>query len=154
MPSSEIEDPDSRQTLGEAMLSINSVSLDDAQRVIQAGIAKAKEINSPSNIAVADGGGNLLAFARMEDAWLGSIDIAINKAFTSRAFDVATKQLAAFAQPGGQFYGIHASNHGRVMIFAGGLPLKSGNKVIGAVGVSGGTGEQDQQIVEAAAAAL
>lgn len=136
------------------MLSINSVSLDDAQRVIQAGIAKAKEINSPSNLAVADGGGNLLAFARMEDAWLGSIDIAINKAFTSRAFDIATKQLAAFAQSGGQFYGIHASNHGRVMIFAGGLPLKSGNKVIGAVGVSGGTGEQDQQIVEAAAAAL
>jgi uncharacterized protein GlcG (DUF336 family) len=136
------------------MHSIKSVSLDDAQRVIQAGIAKAKEINSPSNIAVADAGGNLLAFARMEDAWLGSIDIAINKAFTSRAFDIATKQLAGFAQPGEQFYGIHASNHGRVMIFTGGLPLKSGNKVIGAVGVSGGAGEQDQQIVEAAAAAL
>lgn len=136
------------------MHSIKSVSLDDAQRMIQAGIAKAKEINSPSNIAVVDAGGNLLAFARMEDAWLGSIDIAINKAFTSRAFDIATKQLAGFAQPGEQFYGIHVSNHGRVMIFAGGLALKSGNTVIGAVGVSGGSGEQDQQIVEAAAAAL
>ena len=136
------------------MHTINSVSLDDAQRVIQAGIAKAKEINSPSNIAVADAGGNLLAFARMEGAWLGSIDIAINKAFTSRAFDIATKQLAGFAQPGEQFYGIHVSNHGRIMIFAGGMPLKSGNKVVGAVGVSGGTGEQDQQIAEAAAAAL
>lgn len=136
------------------MNSIKSVSLEDAQRVIQAGIAKAKKIGSPSNIAVADAGGNLLAFARMQDAWLGSIDIAINKAFTSRAFDIATQQLAGFAQPGEQFYGIHVSNHGRVMIFAGGLPLKSGDTVVGAVGVSGGTGEQDQQIVEAAAAAL
>lgn len=136
------------------MNSIKSVSLDDAQRVIQAGIAKAKEIGSPSNIAVTDAGGNLLAFARMDEAWLGSIDIAINKAFTSRAFNIATKQLAGFAQPGQQFYGIHVSNHGRVMIFAGGLPLKNGDKVVGAVGVSGGTGEQDQQIVEAAAAAL
>jgi uncharacterized protein GlcG (DUF336 family) len=136
------------------MHSIKSVSLDDAQRVIQAGIAKAKEIGSPSNIAVADAGGNLIAFARMEEAWLGSIDIAINKAFTSRAFNIATKQLSGFAQPGEQFYGIHVSNHGRVMIFAGGLPLKSGGKVVGAVGISGGTGEQDQKIVEAAAAAL
>jgi uncharacterized protein GlcG (DUF336 family) len=136
------------------MQSVKSLSLDDAQRIIQAGIAKAKEIRSPSNIAVADAGGNLLAFARMEEAWLGSIDIAINKAFTSRAFNVATKQLADLAQPGEQFYGIHASNHGRVMIFAGGLPLKSSDKVIGAVGVSGGTGEQDQQIAEAAAAGL
>ena len=136
------------------MRTITSVSLVDAQRVIEAGIAKAKEIGSPSNIAVADAGGNLLAFARMEDAWLGSIDIAINKAFTSRAFDIATKELAGFAQPGQQFFGIHASNHSRVMIFAGGLPLKSGDKVVGAVGVSGGTGEQDQEIVETAAAAL
>jgi len=136
------------------MQSITSVTLEDAQRVIEAGIAKSKAINSPSNIAVVDAGGNLLAFARMENAWLGSIDIAMNKAFTSRAFDVATNQLAGFAQPGEQFYGIHVSNHGRVMIFAGGLPLKNGDKVVGAVGVSGGTGEQDQQIVEAAAAAL
>ncbi|HVH39599.1 MAG TPA: heme-binding protein [Gemmatimonadaceae bacterium] len=131
-----------------------TVSLEDAQRVIQAGIAKAKEIKQPANIAVADAGGNLLAFARMENAWLGSIDISINKAFTSRAFDIATKQLAGFAQPGEQFYGIHASNRGRIMIFAGGMPLKRGDKVVGAVGVSGGTGEQDQQIVEAAVAAL
>ena len=135
------------------MYSIQSVSLDDAQRVIQAGIAKANEIGSPSNIAVADAGGNLLAFARMQKAWLGSI-VAINKAFTSRAFDIATKQLADFTQPGEEFYGIQTSNHGRVMIFAGGLPLKSGNEVVGAVGVSGGSGDQDQKIAEAAAAAL
>ena len=126
------------------MYSSQSVSLDDAQRVIQAGIAKANEIGSPSNIAVADAGGNLLAFARMQKAWLGSIDIAINKAFTSRAFDIATKQLAGFTQPGEEFYGIQTSNHGRVMIFAGGLPLKSGNEVVGAVGVSGDASDKDE----------
>ena len=136
------------------MYSIQSVSLDDAQRVIQAGVAKANDIGSPSNIAVVDAGGNLLAFARMKKAWLGNIDIAINKAFTSRAFDIATKQLADFTQPGEEFYGIQTSNHGRVMIFAGGLPLKSDGEVVGAVGASGGSGQQDQQIVEAAAAAL
>ena len=136
------------------MYSIQSVSLDDAQRVIQAGIAKANEIGSPSNIAVADAGGNLLAFARMQKAWLGSIDIAINKAFTSRAFDIATKQVADFTQPSEEFYGTQTSNHGRVMVFAGGLRLKSGGEVVGAVGVSGGSGQHDQQIAEAAAAVL
>ncbi|MEP7042894.1 MAG: heme-binding protein [Dokdonella sp.] len=136
------------------MHTTKSISLEDTQRIIKAGIAKAVAITSPSNIAVADAGGNLLAFARMDDAWLGSIDIAISKAFTSRAFNIATKDLAPLAQPGQQFYGIHASNHGRVMIFAGGVPLKSGDVVIGSVGVSGGTGAQDQAIAEAAAAAL
>jgi uncharacterized protein GlcG (DUF336 family) len=136
------------------MQTISSISLTDAQGVIDAGLAKAKEIGTPANIAVADAGGNLLAFARMDDAWLGSIDIAISKAFTSRAFNVETGQLAAFAQPGQQFYGINASNHGRVMIFAGGIPLKVKDRVVGSVGVSGGTGAQDQAIAEAAAAAV
>jgi len=136
------------------MRTINSISLSDARRIIDAGLAKAAEIGQPANIAVADAGGNLLAFARMDDAWLGSIDIAINKAFTSRAFDVSTGQLAQFAKPGQQFYGIHASNRGRVMIFAGGIPLKVKGVVVGSVGVSGGTGAQDQAIAEAAVAAL
>ena len=90
----------------------------------------------------------------MDGAWIGSIDISINKAFTSRAFDIATKDLAQHAQPGGQFYGIHASNGGRVMIFAGGIPLKRAGKVVGAIGVSGGSGEQDQAVAEAGAAAF
>src|SRR5262249_1201342 len=97
------------RTSGGRMHSTKSVSLDEAQRIIQAGIAKAKEINTPSNIAVVDAGGNLLAFSPMEEAWLGSIDISINKAFTSRAFNIATRQLASFAQPGQQFFGIHVS---------------------------------------------
>lgn len=90
----------------------------------------------------------------MDGAWIGSIDISIKKAFTSRAFDISTKDLAKQSQPGGQFYGIHASNDGRVMIFAGGLPLKQHGRIVGAVGVSGGSGEQDQMVAEAAAAAF
>ena len=130
------------------------VTLDDARRIIAAAEKKAKEIGQPMNIAVADVGGNLIAHVRMDDAWLGSIDISINKAFTSRAFDISTKDLAENSQPGQQFYGIHASNRGRVMIFAGGIPLRRAGKVVGAVGVSGGSGEQDQAVAEAGAKAF
>jgi uncharacterized protein GlcG (DUF336 family) len=135
-------------------LQIETVSLEDAWRIIAAGEERARDIGQPQNIAVVDAGGNLIAFAHMDGAWLGSIDIAINKAFSSRAFDLPTKALGENSQPGGQFFGIHASNGGRVMIFAGGVPLKRGDAVIGAVGVSGGQGEQDQTVAEAAAAAL
>lgn len=106
------------------------------------------------NIAVVDAGANLVAFERMEGAWIGSIDIAINKAFTSRAFDIETKALGENSQSGDQFFGIHASNHGRVMVFAGGVPLKYRGLVVGAVGVSGGLGKQDQAVAEAAAEAF
>ncbi len=82
--------------------------LDDARRIIAAAEAKAMQIKSPSNVAVVDAGGNLLSFARMDGAWLGSIDIAIDKAFTSRAFDITTKDLAEPSQPGGQFFGLQA----------------------------------------------
>jgi uncharacterized protein GlcG (DUF336 family) len=136
------------------MLEQFSVSLDDARKVISAGEAKALEIGSPSNIAVVDAGGNLVSHIRMDGAWLGSIDISINKAFTARAFNIPTKDLAANSQSGGPFFGIHVSNGGRVMIFAGGMPLKRGDKIVGAVGVSGGNGDQDQSVAEAAAAAL
>src|ERR1700730_16033389 len=129
-----------------------SVSLDDAQRMVAAGRAKADEISSPSNIA--DVGGNLATHIRMDGAWIGSVDISINKAFTARAFDISTEELAADAGPGGQFYGIHVSNGGRVMIFAGGIPLQRDGQIVGAVGVSGGSGKQDQTVAEAAAGAL
>lgn len=133
---------------------IETVSLEDARRVIAAGEAKAAELGQPSNIAVADAGGNLVAHVRMDGAWLGSIAISIDKAFTARALDISTKDLADNAGPGQQFYGIHVSNHGRIMIFAGGVPLRRNGVVVGAVGVSGGSGEQDQAAAEAAAAAL
>jgi uncharacterized protein GlcG (DUF336 family) len=128
--------------------------LNDAKRIIAAAERKASEIGQPMNIAVADEGGNLIAHVRMDGAWLGSIDISIKKAFTSRAFDISTKDLATYCQSGDQFFGIHASNGGRVMIFAGGIPLKRSGKVVGAIGVSGGTGEQDHAVAEAGAAAF
>lgn len=130
------------------------IKLADARRIIAAAEKKAEEIKQPMNIAVVDEGGNLIAFERMEDAWIGSIDIAQKKAWTSRAFDITTKDLGANAQSGDQFFGIHASNNGKVMIFAGGIPLKKDGKVVGAIGVSGGSGVQDHSVAEAGAAAL
>ena len=107
------------------------VTLQEARKVIGAAEKRAIEIGQPMNIAVVDEGGNLISHVRMDGAWIGSIDIAINKAFTSRAFDISTKDLAQHSQSGGQFFGIHVSNHGRVMVFAGGIPLKRGGKVVG-----------------------
>ena len=130
------------------------IQLADARRMIAAAEKKAEEIKQPMNIAIVDEGGNLIAFERMENAWLGSIDIAQKKAWTSRAFDISTKDLGANSQSGDQFFGIHASNNGKVMIFAGGIPLKKDGKVIGAIGVSGGSGVQDHSVAEAGAAAL
>lgn len=126
--------------------------LEDARKIIVAAEKKATELEQPMNIAIADAGGNLVAHVRMDEAWIGSIDISIKKAFTARAFDVATRDLAKFSQSGGQFFGIHASNEGRVMIFAGGVPLRRAGKVVGAIGVSGGSGEQDHAVAEAGAA--
>lgn len=130
------------------------VTLEQARRVIVAGEQEAKNQGQPMNIAVVDGGGNLVAFVRMDGAWMGSIDIAIKKAWTSRAFDIETKALSSLAQPGADFYGIEVSNKGKVMIFAGGVPLKRNGAVMGAVGVSGGVGKQDQAVAEAAAKAF
>jgi uncharacterized protein GlcG (DUF336 family) len=136
------------------MTSQGTVSLEDARRVTAAAEECAREIGQPQNIAVVDAGGNLVSHIRMDGAWIGSVDVAINKAFTARAFDLPTADLAADSKPGGQFYGIQESNKGRVMIFAGGIPLKRDGEVVGAVGVSGGDGDQDTQVAEAAAAAF
>jgi uncharacterized protein GlcG (DUF336 family) len=130
------------------------ITLAHARKVIAAAEKKAEEIGQPMNIAVVDAGGNLVAHVRMDKAWIGSVDISINKAWTSRAFDISTKDLAEHSQSGNQFFGIHASNHGRVMIFAGGVPLKKDGVVVGAIGVSGGSGAQDHAVAEAGAAAF
>lgn len=132
----------------------SQVTLKDARSILAAAEKRAAEIGQPMNVAVVDAGGNLVAHERMDGAWIGSIDISINKAFTARAFNIATKDLAANAQPGQQFFGIHASNQGRIMIFAGGIPLKKNGVVVGAIGVSGGSGEQDQTVAQAGAAAF
>ena len=130
------------------------ITLDEARQVIAAAEKEATSVGQPMNIAVADEGGNLVAHVRMDGAWIGSVDISIKKAWTSRAFDIATKDLAEHSQSGNQFFGIHASNGGKVMIFAGGIPLKRKGQVVGAIGVSGGSGEQDHAVAEAGAAAF
>ena len=132
----------------------HGVSLERAHQVVMAAREKAEEIGVPMNVAVVDAGGNLTAFIRMDNAWLGSIDIAQGKAFTARAFDMATKDLGAESQAGKSLFGINASNQGKIIIFAGGIPLKDGGKVVGAIGVSGGSVEQDQEVAEAGAAAF
>jgi len=132
----------------------NGLTLADARRVIAAAEKKAADIGQPMNIAVADAGGNLVSHVRMDGAWMGSIDISIKKAWTSRAFDISTKDLSTVTQPQQDFYGIHATNDGRVIIFAGGIPLKRNGQVVGAVGVRGGSGEQDHSVAEAGAAAI
>jgi uncharacterized protein GlcG (DUF336 family) len=128
---------------------VPTITLNDVKNIIAAA-----EIGQPMNIAAIDAGRNLVAHERMDGAWIGSIDIFTKKAFTSRAFNIAIKDLAKHAQSGGQFFGIHASNDGSIRIFAGGIPLKRDGQVVGAIGVSGGMGEQDQAIAEAGAAAL
>jgi uncharacterized protein GlcG (DUF336 family) len=133
-----------------------SVSLEDARRITAAAEERATALGQPMNIAVVDAGGNLVSHVRQDGAWVGSVEIAMSKAWTSRAFDISTKDLGDNAQPTQQFFGIHATNaHGRgVVIFAGGVPLTRDGKVVGAVGVSGGSGEQDQAVAEAGAAAF
>ena len=131
-----------------------TVTLDAAQKIVDGARAKADEIGVPMNIAVVDEGNNLTAFGRMDGAWLGSIDIAQNKAYTARSFDMATKDLAPLAQPNQPLYGIEATNDGRLIVFAGGIPLMDGEEVVGAVGVSGGSVEQDHEVAEAGVAAF
>jgi uncharacterized protein GlcG (DUF336 family) len=131
-----------------------SVTLEQAEAVVTAAKEKADDLGVPMNIAVVDAGNNLTAFARQDGAWLGSIAIAQDKAFTARAFDSATDELYEKTQPGGSLYGIGVSNDGRVITFPGGVPLTDGDEIAGAIGVSGGEVEQDQAVAEAGAAAF
>ena len=133
---------------------MKKIDLATALKIIEAARKKAQEIKVPMNIAVVDEGNNLVAFQRMDGAWLGSINIAQNKAYTARAFNMSTKELAPLCQPNQPLFGIHASNDGRLIIFPGGLPLKAGDTVVGAIGVSGGSVEQDQAVAEAGARAF
>ncbi|NKQ51294.1 heme-binding protein [Amycolatopsis sp. K13G38] len=130
------------------------LTLADAQRVLDAALAKAVEIEQPMNVAVVDDGGHLLAFSRQDGAILASIDIAIRKARTAALLRMSTADLGEAAAPGAPLYGIEVTNGGLV-IFGGGLPLaKPRGAVIGAIGVSAGSVEQDTTVAEAGAAAL
>src|ERR1700719_3911774 len=114
-----------------------SLDLADARRIIAAGERKAMEMGIPYNVAVVDAGGGLVAHVRMDGAWLASVDIAINKAWTARAFDSSTEDLARVTQSGQMGFGLNTTNDSKVVIFGGGIPLKLDGQVIGAVGASG-----------------
>ena len=128
-----------------------SVTLNQAQAAVQAAHEKALAMGVKMNIAVVDAGANLVAFARMDDAWLGSLDISIKKAKTARFFDMPTGVIGSLSQPGGSLFGIEHSNGG-LITFPGGIPLKDASgKVIGGIGVSGSTVEDDHAVAEAGA---
>jgi uncharacterized protein GlcG (DUF336 family) len=132
----------------------SDITLELAQSVVAASVRRAQEADLLMNVAVVDAGSNLKAFARMDGAWLGSIDIAVKKARTARYFDMETAALSPMAQPGASLYNIEFSNGG-LITFPGGIPLQlSDGTVVGAVGVSGGAVDEDQSVAEAGAAAF
>ncbi len=135
-------------------LTTQDISAVQARAIVDAAKAKAAQINTKMNIAVVDAGGNLKAFLRMDDAWLGSIDIAIKKARTARLFDMPTGEIGKLSQPGGPLYNIEHSNGGLIS-FPGGVPLKTTEgTVIGAIGVSGSTVEDDHTVATTGAQAI
>ena len=130
------------------------ITLQQAQSVLDAALKRAAETSTLMDIAVVDAGGNLKAFARMDGAWLGSIDIALKKARTARLFDMKTGDIGALSQPGGPLYNIEVSNGG-LITFPGGIPLaNSQGEVIGAIGVSGSTVDNDHAVAAAGAHAI
>ncbi len=131
-----------------------TLTLGDAKRMIAAAEAKAVAFGIPYNIAVVDSAGHLLAFVRQDGALIGSIDLAIGKAVTARIFDKSTDDLAQLSQSGRPLFGIQETNAGKVVIFGGGIPVKIDGNIVGAVGASAGTVQQDIAVAEAAIAAL
>lgn len=131
-----------------------SLTLDEAKRMIDAAEQRAAAFGVACNVAIVDAGGALVAFTRQDGALIGSIALAIDKAFTARIFDKTTEHLAELSQPGAPFYGIAQSNAGRVITFGGGLPVMVDGEIVGAVGVSAGSVEQDIAVAEAARAAI
>jgi uncharacterized protein GlcG (DUF336 family) len=130
------------------------ITLTQAEKAIDASKKKAKELDLKMNIAIVDGGANLKAFARNDGAWLGSIDIAIKKAKTARYFDMNTGEIGKLSQPGGSLFNIEHSNDGLIS-FPGGIPIKNSNdEIIGAIGVSGSTVDNDHKVAETGVKAL
>jgi len=131
----------------------DELTVEAAERILGAAKKKAADLKTQMDIAVVDAGGNLKAFIRMDGAWLGSIDISIRKARTARWFDMNTGEIGKLSQPGGPLYGIEHSNGG-LITFPGGVPLKnSQGEIIGGVGVSGSTVDNDHAVAAAGAAA-
>ena len=130
------------------------LTLEGANLMLAAAEQKAMQIGVPMDIAIADEGGNLLLFERMDAAKITGIDIAINKAFTAACSRRGTHEYAEMASPGKPAFGIHVSNQGRFIIFGGGLPIAINGEVVGGIGCSSGTAEQDRQVAQAGIEAL
>jgi uncharacterized protein GlcG (DUF336 family) len=130
------------------------ITLEETKRIISSAEHKAYEMGLAMNIAVMDAGRNLVAFHRMDGAWVASIDIAIDKAFTSAGRGLTTREIGEMAQPGEPLFGINTTNGGRIVIFAGGIPLTRDGEVAGAIGVSGGTVDEDHEVAEAGVSAF
>jgi uncharacterized protein GlcG (DUF336 family) len=134
--------------------SYTSLTLDEAKRMVTAAEAKAASLGIAYNIAVVDAGGHLLTFVRQDNALIGSIELAIDKAATAKMFDKTTDDLARLSQSGAPLFGIQMSNAGKVVIFGGGIPVLIDGVIVGAIGASAGTVAQDIAVAEAAIAAL
>ena len=133
---------------------MNTINLEQAEKMIAAAKAKAQEIDTKMNISVVDAGANQVAFVRMDGAWLGSADIALKKAKTARFFDMNSGEIGKLSQPGESLYNIEHSNGGLIS-FPGGIPITNSNgTVIGAIGVSGSTVDDDHTVAKAGAEAL
>jgi uncharacterized protein GlcG (DUF336 family) len=135
---------------------VASLTLDAALAVVDAALARAREFGSPFSVAVLDGGRELLAFARMDDALLASVAISQAKAYTARSLNCATKDVEEAVQPGAPLFGLQVAHLavGRALItFGGGVPITVGGEIVGAIGVSGGTPEQDHEVATVGAAA-
>lgn len=133
---------------------MSNLNLEDSRKIIAAAEEEARRIGVAMNIAITDSAGHLVAHVRMDGARVGSIDVSIKKAFTAAAFQTPTDVLGAMCQPGHPTYGLQFSNEGRVMIFGGGFPLKRKGELLGAIGVSGGTIDEDIAVAEAGIAAF
>lgn len=133
----------------QADAAVHDVDMAAAMRIIQAALNKAEEQGTKMNIAILDAGGNLKAFIRMDGAFLGSADVAMKKAKTSRLFDAPSGVIGGMSKPGGPLFGIEVSNGG-LITFAGGLPLaNSKGVVVGSIGVSGSSVENDLAVAQA-----
>lgn len=136
---------------------MSTLTFEAGQAALQAALAKAREIGSPSSVAVLDGGRELLAFARMDEALLASAEISRAKAYTARSLNCATKDVDVATQPGGPLFGLQTSHlaAGRALVtFGGGVPITLDGAIVGAIGVAGGSPDQDHEVAEAGAAAI
>lgn len=128
---------------------VEAISLETATQLIESAEQRADEIDNPMVITVANSEGNLIAQHRMDGAWLASVNISRNKAYTSAALDMPTHELAEASEPGNSLYGLDTRDEGRIVVFGGGYPLVKDNEIVGAIGVSGGAVSQDRDVAEA-----